>query len=453
MRPLLLAEACNPEWVSTPLVGWQIVRALRELVGGHLVTQVRNRDALVRAGLVEGKDFTSIDSERVARRGDKLARLLGSKSNKSWTTRAALAAFTYPYFEKRVWREFGGRIESGEFDVVHRITPSSPVVPSPLAGWCRRAGRPMVIGPLNGGLAWPKGFEFARREDREWLSPLRGLRKLLPGYGAMRRNAAALLIGSISTMGQERAEVREKCFYIPENGIDVARFGGRRTRRAARPIRVVFVGRLVAFKMPGMLLEAAAELIRGGEMTLEIIGEGPMRGELEKIIERDEIGAGARLVGWVDHGKLPQKLAEMDLLAFPSIREFGGGVVLEAMAMGLPALVVNYGGPGELVTEKTGFLIPMGTPDEVRAALRAKLSELAKEPGKIDAKAAAARRRAHVQFSWEEKARQIAAVYEWVCGTGLKKPVFEMPTPDLKEEPSPLSSPWVQGDGVRRDNA
>lgn len=431
MRVLLVAESCNPEWVSVPLEGWSHSRAIASLVDAHLVTQVRNRDAILRTGLIEGKEFTSINSEAVEARVYRLASKLRGGAGKGWTTLAGLSALSYPYFEHLVWKAFGSRIRRGEFDVVHRITPLSPTTASTLAPKCRAAGIPFVLGPLNGGVPWPKHFDSARRKEKEWLSYVRDAYKLLPGYHATRRASSAMIIGSRDTWRQVPANYLRKCVYIPENAIDPARFTKRRARRAGRPIRAVFIGRLVPYKGADMLLEAAAPLIRDGKLTVEIIGDGPQMEDLKAAVARENIAAGVNLAGWVEHGKLQDRLLDADLFAFPSIREFGGAVALEAMAVGVVPVVVDYGGPGELVTDSTGWLVPIGSRESLVKSLRALLGELADDPSQIDAKSAAALARAHTQFTWRAKAEQVLAVYQWVLDPSRPKPHFGMPLPDL----------------------
>ncbi len=133
LRPLLIAEAANPEWTSVPLVGWNLAHAIMQRTNALLVTQVRNRDALLRAGLVEERDFIAIDNERVARAFYRLSERLRGGENKGWTVVTALSSFSYYSFEREVWRLLGKRLMDGEFDLVHRITPLSPTSQSPIA--------------------------------------------------------------------------------------------------------------------------------------------------------------------------------------------------------------------------------------------------------------------------------------------------------------------------------
>ena len=244
MRPrvLLIAEACNPEWASVPLVGWSHAQALAKVADVHIVTQIRNREAILRAGLVEGHDFTAIDSERLARPARLVAERLRGGSGRGWTTLMALNALSYYYFESLLWKRFESAIRAREIDIVHRLTPLSPTTPSRIARKCYQAGVPFILGPLNGGVPWPRGFGAARRREGEWLSYVRVAHKLLPGYRSTRRDAAAILIGSKDTWKQMPARYHEKCLYMPENAIDPARFPEPPLRTHARPLKALFVG-------------------------------------------------------------------------------------------------------------------------------------------------------------------------------------------------------------------
>ncbi len=420
-RVLVIAEAANPEWVSVPLVGWSLARAIGRRVEVHIVTQIRNRESFLNAGLVEGRDFTAVDSETIARPLWSLGKLLRMGEGKGWTALQLINALSYPYFEHLIWKRFGADLRAGSYDIVHRVTPLSPTISSPIARKCAKAGVPFVVGPLNGGVPWPKGFDAERRREREWLSYLRAGYKLLPGRQAMLRHAAVIITGSRHTRSEIPARFQDKVVYIPENAIDPARFNTR-AEAADGVLRACFIGRLVPYKGPDMLLKAALPLLQAGKLQLELIGDGPLMPELKFFAESHGITDAVTFHGWLDHTQVQDVATRSQLLAFPSVREFGGGVVLEAMALGLVPLIVDYAGPGELVTGDTGFKIPIGSRDGIVQGFRAKLTELADDPAPLAGMGENARRKVEEYFTWDRKAAQVLAVYDWVLGKRADKP-------------------------------
>jgi glycosyltransferase involved in cell wall biosynthesis len=429
-RIFVIAEAANPEWVSVPLVGWSIVKALREVADVHLVTQVRNREAILRAGWVEGRDFTSVDTEKLMKPLWAIASRLRGGPNKGWTTVTAIQSLFYPFFEHLVWKQFGKRIESGEFDVVHRVTPLSMTAPSLMAKHCARLDIPFVIGPLNGGVPWPKGFEKQRRDEGEWLSSLRPLYKLVPGIGATWRNASAIIVASRTAASDLPVTVREKAVFIPENAIDPSRFEFSAETRRYDSLNLCFIGRLVPCKGLEIALDAAQDLLRALRATLTVIGDGPLMHPLREQADQLGVSKAVNFTGWLDHSVISSIARKSSVFLFPSIREFGGGAVIEAMALGLVPIVVDYGGPGEIVTDDTGFRLALGSRQSITADAAALLADIAE--GRHDLAAIAKRglERVNALYTWQKKALQLTEVYDWVCGDRAERPQF----PFLRDE-------------------
>jgi glycosyltransferase involved in cell wall biosynthesis len=428
VRPLLIAEGANPALTSASLVGWSCAMAIAKITDAHIVTEWRNRDDFLKAGLIEGRDFTAIDARRSQGLAWRAARMLSGRGNFSWSLYAAFSNLAYPLFERALWKAFGPRLRAGEFDVVHRILPLSPTTPSWIASKLRSIDVPFVIGPLNGGVPWPKGFDDVRRNERDWAGYLRNLYKLLPGNRSTRKHSTAIITAARTTLRGLPEEHHAKCVFIPENAVDTKRFSLQpRPPRRPGPLRIAFVGRLVALKGVDMLLEAIAPLAREGKVELDVIGDGPEMGRLRQQVADLGIHDAVKLDGWVDHAQLQARLQQSDVFGFPSIREFGGGAVLEAMALGIPPIVLDHGGPPELVPDRAGFVLPLKTREQVIGDLQTLLLKLSDDPSTLAERGLAAQ--AHVRrfYTWEAKAEQILEVYQWMLGKQKAKPSWGTP--------------------------
>jgi glycosyltransferase involved in cell wall biosynthesis len=152
---------------------------------------------------------------------------------------------------------------------------------------------------------------------------------------------------------------------------------------------------------------------------------------LQRLIGELGLSDKVALPGWIEHSELHERMARADIFGFPSIREFGGGVVLEAMAMGLVPIVADYAGPRELVTDATGIRVPLGRRSDLVAGFRRALEQLADEPDRVLAMGKRARQRVLEVFTWDAKARQTCEVYRWVLGARAK-PDFGMPFADSR---------------------
>jgi glycosyltransferase involved in cell wall biosynthesis len=420
-RVLLLADDCNPDWPSLPVVGYKACRAIGERVNAVVATQVRNQPAITRDGIGKCK-VVYIDNEYIARPMFRLSRILRGGNSVGWTTSLAMRYLPYLAFEREVWRRFSGELKEGRFDVVHRITPMSPTLPSPMAKW---SPVPFVIGPLNGGLKWPPGFAQELSREKEWLTYLRGTHRLLPFYHVTNANSAAILAAFPHTIADLPEETRDRVIDFPEVGIDPEVFSAPLERSGGDRMTILYVGRLVPYKCPDILLLALAACPNLRRHRVLIVGDGPERQPMERIVDDHGLGSCVEFTGPVSQARVGQIMREADIFVFPSIRELGAGVVVEAMACGLACVVVDYGAPGRLVGPECGVRVPLGNKDQLVARFAAELAALVGNPAHVNALGAAARDYALSRHTWDVKARIIVEVYRWVLRQRAEKPVFD----------------------------
>jgi colanic acid/amylovoran biosynthesis glycosyltransferase len=141
--------------------------------------------------------------------------------------------------------------------------------------------------------------------------------------------------------------------------------------------RFVCVGRLSKEKGQLLLIEAASQLIAGGIVAdIVLAGDGPMRAEIEALIERHGIAARVRITGWLDAHGIQNELRLARALVVPSLSEGLPVVIMEAMASRLPVIAPYLAGIPELVTHgETGWLYPVGDVEALARAMRSCLGE------------------------------------------------------------------------------
>ncbi len=412
LRVLFIAEQCNPEWTSVPLEAFSLCQALSRRAAVTLVTHEWSRGAITR--VLKDVEIAGVpESRSVGRYYGVIERLTRRRGHVNWPFLHVLSYPAYAEFNRRVYSRFRDEVLGGRFDIVHAFTPIPPRYPVKMIRACRRT--PFILGPVNGGLSYPGSFRDIERKEHARLRFLRFFCRLLPDYRRTYERADKILAGSPTTFQMLQDAFGghgDRIQMFAENGVTLHRYHQRRPGSSRAPLRLLFVGRLVPYKCVDVVLQAMGRLDDEArrQVELTIVGDGPERQNLEGLARALGVTGQVRFVGWVNHQDLPAVYGQSDVFCFPSIREFGGAVVLEAMAAGLPCIVADYGGIGYYVAEDSGFKIAPVSKAYLSEQMAAHILTLVRDPELFDRMSSRAIERARA-FDWDHKADQLIEIY------------------------------------------
>ena len=399
-RVLLVAENASTRLGGEAILPWHYFRLLRERgVDAHLIVHARMRDELLETFAAERERLHFIGDRGLQKLFYRMGRVLPRRLDEA-TLGLANQMITQLGQRAAVRRL---RVPG---TVVHQPIPVSPRFPSLLAV----DDVPLVVGPLNGGMEYPRAFRGAESGlSRAAIALGRSFSDVTNRLLAGKRKAAVVLVANQRTREALPGGLRGRIVELPENGVDKAHWPAATSVRERDAARFVFVGRLVEWKAVDVVLEALRDV---PEASLDVIGDGAMREPWERLAQELGVAARVRFLGWRTQAECAEHLGAATALVLPSIYECGGAVVLEAMAMQRPVIATAWGGPADYLDASCGILVEPASREALVKGFAAGMQRLLASPGLRVRMGQAGRERLLQEFDWARKIDAMLAIYQ-----------------------------------------
>jgi glycosyltransferase involved in cell wall biosynthesis len=411
LKVLASVYACEPGKGSEPGVGWNWVKQIARFHEVWAITRANNRDPIernVREQPIANVHWIYFDLPGWARfwkRGQRGVHLYYYL----WQIGAYFAG-------KRLNREVG-------FDVVHHIAFGNYWLPSFLAF----LPAPFVWGPLGGGESTPKAFyetfSFRGRAYERLRRVARWMGEKDPFVWSNAHRARIALAKAKETADRLQRLGAVKVQLYSESGItetEIHRSDGLLCVKDS-PFRIVSIGHLLHWKGFHLGLTAFARCVeKFPNAEYWIIGDGPERRNLERLVRRFSLTKKVTFWGSLSRQQVLEKLQNCHVLVHPSLHDSGGWVCLEAMSAGLPVICLDLGGPSLQVTDETGFKIQAISPEQAVKELADAMCRLAQDTSLRWRMSKAGRQRLIDYFDWDKKGEGIRDIYQQVMECHLR---------------------------------
>ena len=405
MKILVAAIACSPILGSEAYVGWSAVRALSR---NHELWVIINNLARegAQAAVAKGEVPENIHFICHGRSREEFVKTVLSPWHPNRLIARLGSWLNY-------WEWNNGLLELARklhaqvgFDLIHHVTYATWRVGSPLV----ELGIPFVWGPISGGenmpirfmsmLSWEScTFEFMRKAS-DILSARsarvrRTARRSSHIFGANKETMSLV----VSLRGNDRGVSRLAQTFFDEEKIQ--RFYAKPgTKNFSGSLRLFAGGNLEGRKGVAMVVRALYHVhARGIAFDYVYAGFGPERDHLKKLVEKFRLSDLIHLIDAFSGRAYIDQLFSSHLYLLPSLRDGAPVTLMEAMLAGCVPIVLDAGGPGEIVTEDCGFKIPPISPSYVVTQIERIIVGIHEDRTKLNQLSEAARERIQKTYS------------------------------------------------------
>lgn len=345
-RILLSAFACDPYFGSDEEIGWQWARELSARGFEVTVLTRRSHQAAIERGIEETGQCRSVRFEYIDI--DCLHRIVKHVNRRNHL-------YYYAWQAAAFWR--ARKLHARQpFALIHHVTWYSFRQPS----FMGLIGAPFYFGPVAGGDEIPPGYTVDFSLKEKVFEAARRFSNALVRFDPMMRltfaTATRIYFTSEAHLRRVRSSAAAKAALEFGIGCDLPTVAAMTDMpRAAHGDRLLFVGRCIGWKGMDIGLRIFAQVRkRRPTVSLTVIGDGVERKRWMAKAQAMGLGDAIEWRGWIEKDALQKMYSQYDAFFFPSLRDSGGFVVLEALQSGLPVVCFKLGGPGVVVDATCG---------------------------------------------------------------------------------------------------
>lgn len=388
---LVSAYACEPLKGSEQAVGWNIVLQLAKKNIVHVITRANNERSIKENIPIEYKDnifFHYYDTPKI---------FLKLKNKEKGV---------YLYYVLWQIGILGLAIKLNrkyKFNYIFHLTFGSVWLPTFLTFL-----RPKFIwGPLGGGEYIPKSFiktlSLKGRILQYFRIVLSYLFYINPFFVYTIYKSSCILCRTDDTMQIFPKNIQKKCLILTDGAIEENIFKYKKIDSADSEVKLVVTSRLIHTKNISTIIKAISLIPSKYDFSLKIVGSGPEKSNIIKLINILGISQRIELIDRVERDQVLEILSESDIYLFASLKEACNLSLLEAMAVGLPVICLNWSGMAISTNDSCAIRLPVTNPEQMPKDMAEAIVKLVENPELRRQMGENGRKRIQTVFNWEAK--------------------------------------------------